>query len=107
MLTELTFAILKYGFLVLLWVFVWLFFVRRLFGYGYAMFLRDTLPFAFAAAAVMVATGLATAAIGSLAAKLAVRIVLAASLYYAVMRVARVGILAECQRFIVSRLRKG
>ena len=99
--------VVAYTVLNVLWVFVWLFFVRRLFGYGYAMFLRDTLPFAFAAAAVMVATGLATAAIGSLAAKLAVRIVLAASLYYAVMRVARVGILAECQRFIVSRLRKG
>ena len=99
--------VVAYTVLNVLWVFVWLFFVRRLFGYGYAMFLRDTLPFAFAAAAVMVATGLATAAIGSLAAKLAARIVLATALYYAVMRVARVGILAECQRFVVSKLRKG
>ena len=98
--------VVGYTALNLLWVLVWHFFVRRLTGYGFVMFMRDTLPFAFAAMAVMAATYFATAWIGNMAVLLVARIAVAAVLYYAVMRVARVHILNECQQFIVNKLFK-
>ena len=88
------------------WLLVWMFFVRRLTGYGYLMFARDVLPFALAAAAVMGATHVATASIQSLWLLLAARIVMAAVLYYAVMKAARARILAECERFVLRHRQK-
>ena len=88
------------------WLFVWLFFVRRLTGYGVMMFLRDTVPFALAAGGVMALIYAVTAPIASLWLLLAVRIVLAVAAYYAVMRIARVRILDECTSFVLSRIRK-
>ena len=98
--------VVAYAALNIMWVFVWLFFVRRLMGYGLLMFLRDTLPFALTAAAVMAATAAATAWISSAVALLAARVAMAALLYYAVMRAARVRILRECEQFIISRIIK-
>ena len=87
------------------WLMVWLFFVRRLTGYGYRMFAADVLPFALAAAAVMAVTFMATSAITNLWLLLAARVVMAAALYYIVMRVARVKILDECLDFVLHRRR--
>lgn len=89
-----------------IWLFVWHRLTARLTGYGLRMFLADTVPFALAAAGVMAATGAATAWIGPLWVILAVRVVVAAALYYAVMRVARVRILADCTDFLLSKIRK-
>jgi len=92
----------------IVWVFVWLFFVRRLMGYGLSMFLRDTMPFALSAAATMVFTYWATASITSLWLLLITRIALAATLYCIIMRVAKVKILDECMDFIFKkRVRNG
>lgn len=85
------------------WLMVWLFFVRRLTGYGYVMFIGDVMPFALAAAAVMGATYAATLPLHNLWLLLAARIAMAAVMYYAVMKVARVKILAECERFAFRR----
>ena len=65
--------------------------------------LRDMMPFALAAAAVMTATHFATTTITNLCLLLVARIVLAAVLYYAVMRIARVQILLECEQFLMRR----
>ena len=91
----------------LAWVGVWFFFVARLTGYRLVDFLKDIMPFALVALAVMVATRLATAAISSLVVLLAVRVVLAAGLYYLVMRLARVKIMDDCLQFIRARLKRG
>ena len=88
------------------WLFVWLFFVRRLSGYGVMMFLRDTVPFALAAGGVMTLVYVVTSPISSLWLLLVVRIVLAVVIYYAVMKIARVKILDECMSFVMSRIRK-
>lgn len=88
------------------WLFVWLFFVRRLSGYGVLMFLRDTVPFALAAGGVMTLVHVVTSPISSLWLLLVVRIVLAVAAYYAVMKIARVKILDECMSFVMSRIRK-
>ena len=86
-----------------LWLAVWLFFVRRLTGYGYRMFLKDVTPFALAAAAVMGVTYAATLTITSLWLLLTARLAIAAALYYGVMKAARVKILDECERFVLKR----
>ena len=85
------------------WLLVWLFFVRRLTGYGYLMFLKDAMPFALASAGVMAATYAATMAIESRWLLLAARIPVAVALYYVVMKIARVKILDECERFVFRR----
>ncbi len=97
------FMVLTYVCLNVTWMFVWHFFVRRLTGYTTVMFLRDILPFALSAFAVMAVTRLATSPIDSLPLLLASRIVLAAVLYYAVMRIAHAKILDECINFVFKR----
>lgn len=95
--------VIAYMLLNVAWLAVWLFFVRRLTGYGYAMFLRDTAPFALAAAGVMAVAYAATLSLTSLWALLAARFAIAVVLYYAVMKVAKVKILDECERFVLKR----
>ena len=95
-----------YTFINIMWLFVWHFFVRRLIGYRLRLFLLDVLPFALAALAVMTAVHFATQAIAELWLLLLVRIVLAALLYYAVMRVAGAKILEESMAFIRTKLRR-
>lgn len=88
------------------WLFVWLFFVRRLTGYGVLAFLRDTVPFALAAFGVMAAVHVSTASVANLWLLLFSRVAMAVVLYYAVMRVARVRILDECVDFVLRKTRK-
>ena len=87
------------------WLLVWLFFVRRLTGYGYRMFAADVLPFALAAAVVMGFTYAVTLPIANLWLLLAARIVLAAAAYYGVMRAAKVQILDECMAFLKGKMK--
>jgi O-antigen/teichoic acid export membrane protein len=94
-----------YTLLNILWVFVWHFFVRRLMGYGLLQFLKDIVPFALAAAGVMVVTGLATQTISALWLKLLCRVVMATLLYYAVMRMAGAVILKEVMAFAKQKLK--
>lgn len=96
--------VVAYVCLVLLWLFVWFFFVSNLTGYGLLSFLKDTVPFALAAAVVVVVTGWTTQAIDSLWLLLLSRIVMAALFYYALMRLAGTQILKECQQFIKNKL---
>ena len=57
--------VIAYTLINIMWVFVWLFFVKRLTSYGLWFFIKDTTPFALAAFAVMTATHFATASIHS------------------------------------------
>lgn len=92
-----------YSAFMVLWLVPWHHFAGRLAGYRWTEMLRDMLPFTLAAAAVMTVTHFATAAISNLWLLLVARIVLAAVLYYAVMRIARVQILYECEQFLLRR----
>ena len=102
-----------YTFLNIIWVFVWHFFVRRLMGYRLLAFLKDIVPFALAAAAVMSLTWLLTEFIVyslwfiddylKLWILLISRGVLAMLLYYAVMRIAGAVILKEVIGFFTKR----
>jgi hypothetical protein len=75
-------------------------------GYGLLAFLKDIVPFALAAAAVMAATGFMTQAIDNLWLKLLSRVVTASLLYYAVMRLAGAVILQECMDFILAKRKR-
>lgn len=83
-----------------LWLFIWQWHVGRLIGYRLCHFLKDTVPFALAAAAVMALTHVATMGIGPLALRLVARMAMAAALYYGVMRLAGAQILKEATAFI-------
>ena len=99
-----------YAILNIAWVLVWHRFVHRLMGYGLLQFLKDIVPFALAAAGVMVVTGFVTKFIVyglqftddylKLWVLLLSRVVLSALLYYAVMRMVGAVILKECMGFI-------
>lgn len=92
--------VIAYTLLNTSWLLVWLFFVRRLIGYGYWMFFCDVMPFALAAAGVMGVAYVATMPLSNLIALLISRFIIAVVLYYVVMKMARVKILAECERFV-------
>ena len=92
--------VIAYTLLNTSWLLVWLFFVRRLIGYGYWMFFCDVMPFALAAAGVMGVAYVATMPLSNMIALLITRFVIAVVLYYVVMKLARVKILAECEQFV-------
>lgn len=92
--------VIAYTLLNTSWLLVWLFFVRRLIGYGYWMFFCDVIPFALAAAGVMGVAYVATMPLSNMIALLITRFVIAVVLYYVVMKLARVKILAECEKFV-------
>ena len=95
--------VIAYTLLNILWVFVWHSFVHRLMNYGLLEFLKDILPFALAAVAVMAITGFVTQTIETLWLKLICRALLAALLYYGVMRSAGAVILKEILAFIFRK----
>ena len=92
--------VIAYTLLNTSWLLVWLFFVRRLIGYGYWMFFCDVMPFALAAAGVMGVAYVATMPLSNMIALFITRFIIAVVLYYVVMKIARVKILAECERFV-------
>ncbi len=98
--------VVAYVLLNVLWLFVWHSFVWRLTGYTLLQLLKDTVPFALAAVGVMALVGMATSSIDTLWLLLLSRIVLAAAVYYAVMKAARVQILKECEQFVIGKIRK-
>ena len=69
--------------------------------------LKDTVPFALIAAAVMLVTYYVTRSVATLWLLLLARIAVAAVLYYVVMRLLNVAILKECLEFVKSKKVKG
>ena len=106
--------VIAYTILNILWMFVWHQFVRRLMHYRLLHFLKDILPFALAAAAVMIVTRVVTEfTVYSLRITddylrlwllLLSRVVIAATLYYGVMRLSGAVILKEIQAFLRAKL---
>lgn len=90
----------------LLWVPIWFFFLKRLTGYRWTSFFADFAPFALSSFGVMGLTYLLTCGLENDYLLLSSRILIAALLYYAVMRIAKVKILDECQQFVLQKIRK-
>ena len=97
----------------LVWLFVWFFFASRLTAYSFWLFLKDIVPFAFAAVAVMQFVRHFTAYVvdslefvgdyASLWLLLISRAVLAALLYFLIMKAARAKILDEAIGFLFRK----
>ena len=112
--SQLLTMVLAFVALTILWFFIWAYFAQRLAGYRFTMLLRDVLPFLLSAAAVMLTTGFITSmlatqlsTLNSQLSTLIARILLAALLYYALMRLFRVQILNECLQFLNFKGYKG
>ena len=89
--------------LTVVWMFIWYGLAYRFIAYKPWDFIRDLFPFLLAALAVMSVTYFATKSIGNLYLLLLARVLMAAGLYYLVMRVARVKILDECIGFLKGK----
>lgn len=105
--------VIAYTILNIFWVFVWHFFAHRLMGYRLIDFVKDIMPFAIIAAADMIVTGWCSSMIvcalrpvGEYAALwllLISRTIIAALIYFAVMRLSGAVILKECIAFITKK----
>ena len=105
-----TVMVMAYSVFNIVWIAAWVPFARRLVGLRWRHLLADTAPFLGIAAAVMGATHVLTAMLMPLLAALsptaslwlllALRVVVAAALYFAALRLLRVAILRECLQFI-------
>ena len=113
--TAVIFALYRYGIFVMVigysifnivWILPWHYFAHRIIGITFVQVVCDILPFLLASAGVMVVTYLLTMQITLLWLLLVVRIVLAAVLYYAVMKIAKVQILDECMQFVMKKIKK-
>ena len=102
--------VIAYTLLNIMWMFVWHFFVQRLMNYRLIHFLKDIIPFALAAAAVMAVTYFVTELIVDrlqliddyprLWILLLSRVIIATVLYLGVMRLSGAVILKECLSFL-------
>ena len=102
-----TMMVVAYTLFNMLWLAAWQPFARRIIGLRWLDMLRDTVPFLLIAAAVMGATYGLTAHFSPLTAQLwlllLVRVLVAAALYYALMRLLHVAILQECLQFLKNK----
>jgi O-antigen/teichoic acid export membrane protein len=102
--------VIAYTLLNILWMFVWHFFVQRLMNYRLIHFLKDIIPFALAAAAVMAVSYFVTELIVDrllfiddyprLWVLLLSRVIIATALYLGVMCLSGAVILKECLSFL-------
>ena len=85
------------------WLLVWQFYGRKMIGIRLFDALKDTLPFAFISLAIMAITWCITMSISNIYLLLITRIILAAALYVAVMKILKVKMMEECINFIRKR----
>jgi O-antigen/teichoic acid export membrane protein len=95
-----------YSAMMILWLLPWHLFTGRLIGYSWWDVFKDVAPFTLTAIVTMAITYYATRAITNIYFLLIVRCILATAIYYAVMKLCKVQILAECENFVLKRIRK-
>lgn len=95
-----------YSVFMILWLIPWHHFTGRLIRYRWTDAFKDIAPFAMSAAFAMAVTYWATNMISNLYVLIAIRFVLAAAIYYGIIKMAKVQILKECEQFIFKKLKK-
>lgn len=95
-----------YSGLMILWLLPWHLCTGRLITYSWWDAFKDIAPFCFTAAVVMSSTYLLTTTIVQPHLLIVLRFVLAAVLYYIIMKIAKVQILKECEQFILNKIRR-
>ena len=95
-----------YTIFMILWVIPWQYFAGRLTEYCWKDLGKDVIPFVIATAASMIATYYITRCIDSPYILIIARIIIAAIIYYAIMKIVRVKILAECEHYVYNQLKR-
>jgi hypothetical protein len=95
--------VMAYTIFNILWLGAWMPSAKRIIGLRFLNVLKDIVPFMFCGALVMVATYFATMAISNIYLLLVVRVLIAAALYFGMMRLLNVVILRECMQFILKK----
>ena len=98
-----TIMVIAYTIFNILWLGAWMPSAKRIIGLRFLNVLKDIVPFMLCGALVMVATYFATMAISNIYLLLVVRVLIAAALYYGIMRLLNVVILRECMQFILKK----
>ena len=91
----------------IMWFFVWHYFVNREIGIKLSMAFKDILPFAAIAAFTMVATYFITIPIHNIYIRFMVKIIVAAAIYFIILRICGAKILNESVSFLLSYIKKG
>ena len=99
------FMVSAYTVVTVLWLFVWQFFAGRETGLRLVDVLKDISPYLVASVAVMLVTYFITSVIHNLLFLLVIRIVIAAVLYFLIMKWAGSQILVECMNYVRRRKR--
>lgn len=89
-----------------LWLVVWHMSCRRLSGFKFKNFVLDIVPFLLISLTVMAVTGFVTLGISNQLLLLIVRVIVAALLYCAILKVLKVQIFEECLQFAKAKLLK-
>ena len=103
--------VIAYTAFTIAWLGVWHIFAKRLIGIGFLDIAKDIAPFMLASAGVMVVTHYLTTLLSNSIAPyiaspyilLPLRVVIAAALYFCVMKLARVKIMDECISYVKRR----
>ena len=95
-----------YSIFMILWLIPWHIFTGRLIRYRWTDAFKDIAPFALSAMLTMAVTYWATDMTTNLYILIAIRFCLAATIYYGIMKIAKVQILRECEQFILKRIKK-
>ena len=98
-----TIMVIAYTIFNILWLGAWMPSAKQIIGLRFLNVLKDIVPFMLCGALVMVATYFATIAISNIYLLLVVRVLIAAALYYGIMRLLNVVILRECMQFILKK----
>ena len=101
-----TYLVIVYSIFTLLWLFVWHFATKQISNIRLFDVLKDTMPFLLTSAVGMCITYLITMHIDNIYLLIALRTAIAAVIYFAVMKLAKVVILEECIQFILKKKRK-
>lgn len=91
--------VIAYTLFVIAWLVVWQWMIKRFTGLGFFDVFKDIVPFMGCAALTMVITYFLTQLIENIYLLLGVRLLVAASIYFGIMKVLKVKILNECIAF--------
>lgn len=91
--------VIAYTLFIIAWLVVWQWMIKRFTGLGFFDVFKDIVPFMGCAALTMVITYFLTQSIENIYLLLGVRLLVAASIYFGIMKVLKVKILNECIAF--------
>lgn len=94
-----------YSIFYMIWIVVWQLPLKKIVGYTFSSLLQDTIPFMLSALISIGFAYIATITFHSLIIRLIIKIIIAAGIYYLIMRFAHAKIQKECLNYLFHRKR--